>query len=246
MNGAFRLIGGVLRRKRGQGERCSRYGQSVNAITRLKYRVMRHLPGRRGKKYSRKYGFAAAVRRSRGMTCIDLGANIGKITRMMASEARQVIAFEPDPWSLAALRINLADLENIRIESAAAGTSTETVVLYRHPGFEKNPAAHSQSSSVVAREGLLVAEGEFEVRQIDFIRYLEDLDEDIGILKIDIEGAEVALLEALFDRPDILERISYIFAETHERVYADHKPRVASLREKARQFKRPRVDLDWH
>ena len=218
----------------------------MSAITLMRYGVMRHLPGRRGKKYARKHDFAKTVRRSRGMTCIDLGANVGTYTRLMASEARQVIAFEPDPWSLATLRVNLADLGNIRIENAAAGTSENTVLLYRSPGFGENPAAHSQTSSVVARRGLVVAEGAIEVRQIDFIRYLEDLDEDIGILKIDIEGAEVDLLEALFDRPDILARIAYIFAETHERIYADHKPRVEALRERARQIERPRVDLDWH
>ena len=47
----------------------------------------------------------------------------------------------------------------------------------------------------------------------NFLVYLENLDEDIGTLKIDIEGAEVELLEALFDRPDILERVRHIFAE---------------------------------
>ena len=179
------------------------------------------------------------------MTCIDLGANIGTYTRMMATEARQVIAFEPDPWTHATLRANLSDLDNIRIENAAAGTSESTVLLYRHPGFETNPAAHSQASSVVARENLVVSEGAVEVRQIDFIRYLEELDEDVGILKVDIEGAEVELLEALFDRPDMLRRIAYIFAETHERMYADHKPRVEALRERARRIERPRIDLDW-
>ncbi|MDE0409341.1 MAG: FkbM family methyltransferase, partial [Alphaproteobacteria bacterium] len=88
--------------------------------------------------------------------------------------------------------------------------------------------------------------GSVEVRQIDFMRYLEDLNEDIGILKIDIEGAEVELLEALFDRPDILKRIAFIFAETHERLYANHKPRVKALRERAKRLEQTRVDLDWH
>ena len=98
-----------------------------------------------------------------------------------------------------------------RVENAAAGTSESTALLYRHPGFETNPAAHSQASSVVARENLVVSEGAVEVRQIDFIRYLEELDEDVGILKVDIEGAEVELLEALFDRPDIAEAYRIYF-----------------------------------
>ena len=217
----------------------------MNATRRVRYRIMRRLPGKRGKKYARKHDFAEAVRRSRDTICVDLGANMGKYTRMMASEARFVIAFEPDPWSLAALRANVADLDNIRIEDVAAGTREDKVLLYRAAGFERDPAAHSQASSVVARESLVVSEGAIEVRQIDFIRYLEDLDEDIGILKIDIEGAEVELLEALFDRPDILKRIAWIFAETHERVYPSHQPRVETLRERARRIEQPRINLDW-
>ena len=72
----------------------------------LKYRLLRHLPGAIGHRYKCKYmvgtnGFEKAVRRCRGTTCIDLGANLGVYTRMMASQARQVIAFEPDPWTLA-------------------------------------------------------------------------------------------------------------------------------------------------
>ena len=50
---------------------------------------------------ARKIGFEKAVCNSGGMTCIDLGANVGEYTRKMAFRTKQVIAFEPDPWSLA-------------------------------------------------------------------------------------------------------------------------------------------------
>ena len=75
---------------------------------------------------------------------------------------------------------------------------------------------NSQSSSVISSKSNIREEGAIEIQQVDFIRYLENLNEDIGLLKMDIEGAEVDLLEALFDRPDILNRIDHIFAETHE------------------------------
>ena len=85
-----------------------------------------------------------------------------------------------------------------------------------------------------------------EVRQINFISYLENLDEDIGILKIDIEGAEVELLEALFDRPDILKRVHHIFAETHERRILGHESRVNALHERAHRIIKPHINLYWH
>ena len=90
-------------------------------------------------------------------------------------------------------------------------------------------------------------ESAIEVRQIDFVAFLADLDEDIGVLKVDIEGAEVDLLEALLDRPDILRRIDHIFVETHENAIPEHRPRVKALRErKLRLSQPPSIDLDWH
>lgn len=180
------------------------------------------------------------------MTCIDLGANIGEYTRKMALGTKQVIAFEPDPWAHAALQTNVADLHNVKIEKVAAGTSESAVLLYRHARFEENPALHSESSSVISGKSNISKERAIEIQQVDFIRYLENLNEGIGLLKMDIEGAEIDLLEALFDRPDILNRINHIFAETHETGIPGHERRVNALREKAKLIKQPYINLYWH
>ena len=220
---------------------------------RLKYGALQHLPGKRGCRYERKYlavqaerELEEAIRRSNGMTCIDLGANVGEYTRKMARQARQVIAFEPDPWAHARLHANVADLDNVRIENAAVGTSEGTVLLYRHAQFEEDPAYNSRSSSVIAGKTNVTTKEAVEVQQVDFVAYLENLGEDIGVLKIDIEGAEVELLEAMFDRRDILERIDYIFAETHESRILGHEPRVKILRERAVLVSKPRINLYWY
>ncbi len=220
----------------------------------LKYRVLRHLPGQRGRRYERKFmglvaktiEFDEAIRCSKGMTCIDLGANVGKYTRRMSVGTKQVIAFEPDPWAYESLLANIADLNNVRVENAAVATSDGKVLLYRHARFSDNPAFYSESSSIIASKNNVIEEGAIKVRQIDFIRYLEELDSDIGILKIDVEGAEVDLLEALFDRPEILRRIDHIFAETHETRIPHHERRVDALRKKAKLMKHPRINPYWN
>ena len=195
---------------------------------------------------TQKIGFEEAVRRSGAMTCINLGANVGEYTRKMVSGTKQVIAFEPDPWSHAALHANTADLDNVRIENAAAGTSERMVLLYRHTRFEEDPTFFSVSSSVIANKRNVSEDRAIEVRQINFISYLEYLDEDIGILKIDFEGAEVELLEALFDRPDILKRDHHIFAETHETRIPGHESRVIALKKRANRIKKPHINLYWY
>ncbi len=221
------------------------------------YRVLRHLPGRPGaifrNRYSRKLErdaareeFQRAIRRIDGTVCIDLGANVGKYTRLLAARARHVIAFEPDPWTCARLRENVAGLDNVQVENAAVGTSDGVTLLYRHRRFDGNRAFRSQSSSTLSTSRRVDTDSPLEVRLVDFVKYLEGLGDTIGILKIDIEGAEIELLETLFDRPDLLGRMDYIFAETHERFHASYVPRVARLRERAELIHRPVINLGWH
>lgn len=235
----------------------NRRGKSPSLLMKmnktLKYSLLRCLPGRLGRRYQRKlerlhartFELEEAIKRVKDVTCIDLGANVGVHTKRFASIAKQVIAFEPDPYILALLRANVADLDNVKIVNAAASTSEGVIHLYRHVRFDKNPEFYSRSSSIVSSKNNVKTENAVEVRQVDFIKYLEDLDEDIGILKIDIEGAEVELLEALFNRPDIMKRIDYIFAETHENRIPGHEQRVNALRKLALEIKRPRINLDW-
>jgi len=218
----------------------------------LKYNVLRFLPGKWGRRYQRKiFGlrarseFGEALDRSAGKTCIDLGANVGDYTRKMAVKAKRVIAFEPDPWAFAALQNNVADLDNVRIEEVAAGTREGSIRLHRHVRFEEDPAHYSSSSSVIADKSNVSDERAVLVRQIDFIDFLRVLDEEVGILKIDIEGAEVELLEVLLDEPDILRCIDHIFAETHESRIPGHEPRVKVLRERATRLTKPSINLYW-
>lgn len=212
---------------------------------------LRHLPGTKFhrkfmQRHARTIGFEEAIIHSKGMTCIDLGANVGKYTRKMAKNAKYVIAFEPDPWALEKLRDNVSNLNNVRVENVAVGTREEDVLLYRHTQFDNDPLLYSESSSVIASKSNVGLKGAIKVRQVDFIKYLDILDEDIGILKIDIEGAEVDLLEALLERPDILKRVNHVFIETHERKIPGHKTRVQALRKKSHRMRKPKFNFYWN
>jgi FkbM family methyltransferase len=225
----------------------------MNAFKLRKYQVLSVLPGKIGRRHRRKYlsygserHFAAAARDTAGLLSIDLGANVGDYTRQLAATASQVIAFEPDPWSVGQLRANTAALANVVIEEAAASVEDGEIALMRHVGFDDDPTMNSLSTTIVAEKDNMPVEASHRVRQVDFIRYLRELDADIGVLKIDIEGAEVPLLEALFATPELLERIRYIFAETHENKIPGHPARVAALRAFAETCERPQINLFWH
>lgn len=219
----------------------------------LRYNLFKHLPGETGKRYFRKHAFltapqafSAAIEKCAGMVYIDLGANIGEFSEIMAAKAKRVIAFEPDPWAYEALCQRIKPLSNIDAINAAVGTSDGEITLYRHENFDNDPTLRSQSSSVFLSKTEITPQGAHNVQLIDFLRFLRELDGDIGVLKIDIEGAEVDLLEALMKAPDLLQRIHYIFVETHEYCIPEQTDRVEALQRLAAQTPSPVINLYWH
>ena len=223
-------------------------------LRRLKYRLLSHLPGARGLEYSRKLRrllspeakaqFGAALAGARGKVCIDLGANMGIYTRQMAEAGARVYAFEPDPWTAAKLRQNLVGLDNVTVIEAAAATREGTMSLYRHPGFDDDPEFASLSSSTVAEKLNVDTDTAISVRAVDFPAFLAGLDADIAVIKMDIEGGEVALLEALLDHP-VLSRIGAVFVETHENRVPALAARTRALRRRTAAMTRPVINMNW-
>lgn len=221
---------------------------------RLRYRTLSRLPGQTGLDYARKLrkldapqaraAFAAALEGAKGGICVDLGANLGEFTVQMAAHAGRVHAFEPDPWTAQRLRARVSDLDGVEVIEAAAGAEDGTIRLYRSPDFARHPDLASQSASILAEKRNIDPASAIEVRQVDFPRWLEALDADVALIKIDIEGAEVALLERLFDSP-VLSRVGHIFVETHESRVPELAARTAALRTRAAAMTRPVVNMDW-
>lgn len=217
--------------------------------------VLRHMPGPVGLLNRRRYrkGMQSVTRRrfetalsqlERGLINIDLGANLGIYTRKLASHGHVVHAFEPDPWTAAQLRSNVADLSGIHIHEAAAGTAPGEIEMYRENGYEEDPKLHSTGTSIFADKRNMSSESAFTVPVIDIPDFLSSLEADIGILKIDIEGAEVPLLEVLFDHP-VMERIQYLFVETHDHMIPALQDRTWALVRRAERMRQPYADLNW-
>ena len=229
-------------------------GNRNTFLRRTKYGLFQHLPGALGLKYRRKLrklyapaaeaAFHEALRDAAGTVCFDLGANLGQHTRVMAASAAKVYAFEPDPWTAAKLRDVLGDLPNVEIVEAAAGTEDGTFPLYRTATFEDDPVEQSQSSSLMAQKQNIDTSRAVDVKVIDFPAFLERLGTRIGVIKMDIEGAEVPLLETLFDHP-VMARIGHIFVETHESRIPELLQRTDALRARAATMTQPVVNMDW-
>jgi FkbM family methyltransferase len=122
-------------------------------------------------------------------TVVDVGANVGLLTIPLALVAAHVIALEPLPQNIERLRENVRrnDLANVIVVEAAAGATDGTAVLHS----AADPAFGSLREVVKYRTS-----GDIEVR----LRSLDSLWHElmrpaVELVKIDVEGAELEVLE---------------------------------------------------
>jgi FkbM family methyltransferase len=130
-----------------------------------------------------------------GDHCVDIGANLGQNTSLMAVRAGtkgQVWAFEPHPEIFKELTENAArwpqaNFAPLRMERVALGNSRGQAWLANGQDF-----SHNRGSATLDAEGH--QPGKFSVD----IRRLDDYQSEIGragVCKIDVEGHELGVLQ---------------------------------------------------
>ena len=176
---------------------------------------------------------------------VDLGANAGEVTRLLAATGAEVLAFEPDPHTYAVLVGNVGHLPNVRTYNVAAGAEPGQAPILRPATWtEANAPSASKAVTVVPGsrpKGRFREAGFVEV--IDFAAFLNGLPRPASLVKVDIEGAEWDLLDAVLARaPD---RFAAMFVETHERFEPARVAQVLRLQERFRREPVPYVNLYW-
>lgn len=146
---------------------------------------------------------------------IDIGANIGLVTLILSQKCRVVHAFEPNEQALNELEKKAARNKNIIVHRVAAGTKYRQQQLYLRTTTQNSEIQNTQSSSLHI-EKPNVSDDVFQViEEIDFADFLKSLNCYVDIIKVDIEGYEIPLVNHMLDTCDF-DRIGKIFVETHE------------------------------
>jgi len=185
-----------------------------------------------------------------GDVVIDCGANVGAVSGPLAETGATVHAFEPDPFAFGELSKRVAGMDNVILHNAAVGVTAGSVRLMRAENFAENPKGGSVKSTVVAGGRNIDERDEatIEVEMIalpGFIRNLAAEAGEVAFLKLDIEGAELDLLEHM-QAERLFDLVRLTVAETHENKFRDLRPRFAALRDSiAADHPVTRVNLDW-
>lgn len=186
---------------------------------------------------------AALSRLGAGDICVDCGANVGAITTRLADTGATVHAFEPDPLAFEALTEATGSRTNVILHNAALGVGSGTVRLYRVPPPPGTyTATVTQSSSTIASKMNVSRDSFVDVPKVDFVEFVLSLGRPVSLIKMDIEGAEVAILKAVIDHR-LDRRIGQMFVETHEKQIPELRNETMSVINASRKL--GNINCDW-
>lgn len=179
---------------------------------------------------------------------LDCGANVGEITEILAETGAQVHAFEPDPFCFEKLTKRFKDAKNVTLHNVAVGTTDGVIQLMRADNFDENPRGASVKSTVITGGRKIDEEDTIEVKLLNLPAFIAEKTKEgveIAFLKMDIEGAELDLLEHMQSSGQF-EDIRLTVAETHEHKFKKLRPRFEKLRaDISAQYPITKVNLDW-
>jgi len=179
--------------------------------------------------------------------CLDLGANIGEFTQKLAATGAKVHSFEPDPNTFEMLEESTGNLSNVVLHPKAIGATTGSVQLLRAKNYDRNPKSKSLGSSVVRKSRFSMdPENSVDVEQVNFFDFVASLPKSPALIKMDIEGAEWPILEALCQK-NSPKPFGALFVETHERFNSWRlMPKLNRLRRFTAANPDPMINLYWH
>ena len=179
-----------------------------------------------------------------GDIALDLGANIGDLTAILAAKGATVHAYEPEPATFALLAARFADAAHVHLHQAAVSDREGTASLILPAAFAERPRSASKAASIAHDRYRGAGHIARQVAMHDIRAILRALPKPPVLIKMDIEGAELAVLEAM--RADgLMSPRTAVFVETHERLDPASLPRVRALRDWARHHAAGYVNLNW-
>ena len=150
--------------------------------------------------------------------CIDIGANIGNHSLYFSDYYRKVYSFEPSAKIFNVLSLNSKLVDNIQCFNFGCSNEDKTTLLYS--------ISTNRGGSFISSEEKEGETEKIEVKTLDAT--LQDID-NVGLIKIDVEGHEYEVLEGA--EKTIRDNMPIILFEQHENNFSDNSsPSIEFLR----------------
>lgn len=176
----------------------------------------------------------------------DCGANVGDITAKFAATGALVHAFEPDPLAFAALQEKLGSKPNVILHKEGVWDQEADINLYSHKDqfTENKNKAFTVSSSIVDSKVNIDKEKAQSIHVIDLSHFITHFGRHVDIIKLDVEGAEIAILKKIIN-DGAYAYFGKMFVETHETKIPGQKDEVAAIRSLMELKNVNNIKLNW-
>lgn len=178
-----------------------------------------------------------------GDLVIDCGANIGNTVNLVTRRGVEVHAFEPNRHAFEILNKKFKHKREVHCHHKAVSDQDGWMKLFYHINADDDEVKFSTGSSLVADKPNVNKNKYEEVESIDLSKFINSLTRTVKILKIDIEGAEIQVLEEMI-KDQTLHRVENLFVEFHDRKMPHLTEASMRLRQQLGKFESLNI-VDW-
>ena len=181
-----------------------------------------------------------------GSLVLDCGANVGEISALFLARGAEVIAFEPDPLAYEALLRKIGHHQHFTLHKKAVSDRSGMASFFFHKDRSEGQggAEFTVSSTLVAEKRNVDVNHSIDVELVDLDAFVSGLDRKVDILKMDVEGAEIAILTRMLDNGSY-HKVGLMLVETHETKIPGHQQEVALLRSRIAALGIDNIRLNW-
>ena len=148
---------------------------------------------------------------------IDAGANVGNFTSLFSRYDCKVYSFEPTKKTFKVLKNRFKSKKNVICYNQACSSKNDKVKLYHHELSEYNEIYWSDGNSLL-KSKTNINKNDYEIVEcIDLAEFIFSItkDKNVDFIKMDVEGAEIEIINHLIDT-NAISKVNYLICETHE------------------------------
>jgi FkbM family methyltransferase len=153
-----------------------------------------------------------------GSVCIDCGANVGIVVEKFLSCGAEVYAFEPHPAAFQTLKSKFDGNQKVHLFPFAVSDCDGKGRLYYYKEADSQETLtglYSVCASLMPNKTNINVKNFVEIEKRRLSTFILDLNKNVDIMKMDIEGAEAEVIRDLIST-GAYKKVKSILVETHE------------------------------